>query len=347
MQVPPSPASRSASQDPELSIVIVNWNSREHVRACLQSIERHPSAVRLETIVVDSGSFDGCREMLQGAFPHVVYVQCEDNIGFGLANNFGVSHAHAPRLLLLNPDTEVQPGAIDVLVQAAKSLPQRGILGARLLNSDHSLQQSCVLPSPSIANQVLDSRFLQRKLPRNKLWLSAFTYEPGADPVPVEALSGACMLLSRALFLEVGGFSSDYFMYAEDLDLCFRVRAQGLVNYYVPGARIVHHGGGSSSRAPSVFSTVMARQSLMQLLCKTHNSAYAHAYRASMGLSAAIRLLVLALLSPWWLLRGEARLFLWSLRKWLTILRWSLGLEAWVARYRPGPPQSGDDHVRP
>ncbi len=317
----------------DVSIVIVNWNSSDYVRACVGSILEHTQGVRHEIIVVDSGSYDGCGDMLAAQFPQVRFVQCPDNVGFGRASNLGAQHARAERLLLLNPDTELRSDAISALCAKLDGLPEAGIVGCRLLNSDGSLQGTCVQPYPTILNQVLESRALERRLKAHRCWKTAVAFEGRADAAPVEVIAGACMAIRRTLFDALGGFSRDYFMYGEDVDLCFRARAAGWINYYVPGIELIHHLGGTTQTGPRRFSVVMMRESLNRFLARSRGPHYAAGYRAALTASALARLALIALWTPVALATGRQRAHAASLGKWLWVLRWGLGLERWAVRY--------------
>lgn len=315
---------------PQLSILIVNWNSKDYLLRCLDSIRRNTHLVRYEVIVVDSGSYDDSAELVARDFPEATFVQSAANVGFGRANNLAAQHAQAAHLLLLNPDTEIAPGAIDELYRIGTSLARLGIAGCRLLNTDGTLQTSCVMPLPTIWNQVFDADVLHRLFYGLPLWVNALSYERCASPASVEALSGACMLLERRLFLSLGGFSPEYFMYAEDLDLCLKSLRAGRQNYYIRSVEILHHGGGSSCHTRSSFANIMMRRSLNQLLCKLHGRGYAIAYRGVMGLAAVLRLLCLVTLTPSMLLRRFRSPIVLAGKKWLAILCWSVGLENWL-----------------
>lgn len=323
----------------DLSIVIVNWNSREFLRACLRSISGDTCDIRYEVIVVDSGSFDGCEQMLEQEFPDVRFIQSQRNIGFALANNLGAREARAPVLLFLNPDTEVSAGAIGKLYAEIEKLGRPGVLGARLSNTDGSLQTSCVQPLPTIPNQLFNCDLLLRAFPKIRLWQSAIRFEGAVSPVPVEAVSGACMMIRREVFESLGGYSADYFMYAEDLDLCHRTRAAGLVNYYVRAARIIHHGGGST-RQLSRFAAVMIPESVGRLLRKTRGEAYSVGYRVALCASAVGRLLLLGAGFPVALLLRRRSGWKMSLDKWCAVLSWGLGREGW-AQHAIGREQHG------
>ncbi|MCI0561551.1 MAG: glycosyltransferase family 2 protein [Nitrososphaera sp.] len=318
---------------PDLSIIVVNWNSKNYLRKCIASILGNTFGIEYEIIVVDSASFDGCGEMLQELYPQVRFIQSEHNEGFARANNLGVRYARGSAALFLNPDTEVRGHAIERLYSHLRELPRAGVVGCRLLNSDGTLQTSCVQPMPTILNQVLDAEVLQRWFPKISLWMSATMFEGVTSPAPVEAVSGACMMIHREVFEQVGGFSTDYFMYAEDLDLCYNTRKTGFTNYYINEAEIVHHGGGSTQHRRSRFSEVMIPESISRLLRKTHGDYYSLGYRLALSGAAVVRLAMLVLWLPIWLLKHKTGELGAVFNKWVAILRWGIGLEKWVQEY--------------
>lgn len=309
---------------PVVSIIIVNWNSKDYLRKCLTSLFRHCTAVPLEVIVVDGASFDGCGEMLAQEFPSVQFIQSPDNVGFARANNLGARSAQGEFLLLLNPDTEFTEDSIRIMLDGLRSLPQAGAVGCRLLNDDGSLQTTSTLPFPTILNQVFDSEFLRRRFRNSPLWGMQALYAEPQIPAEVEAISGACILIRRTVFEQVGGFSEQFFMYSEDLDLCCKIKRAGQPGYYLPGTTLIHYGGGSSDQAVSNFSTIMMRHSTCMYLRLHHGPFKALAYRCAMGLTASVRLLCIAPL----LLFGQriVRHGSGSMRKWYAVLHWSLRL---------------------
>jgi hypothetical protein len=312
--------------NPELSVIIVNWNSKDYVRECLRSLHHHCRGTSFEVIVVDGASFDGCEEMLAQEFPPVNFVQSPENIGFGRCNNLGARHALGGHLLFLNPDTEVMEDSITMMMQCFGTLPGAGMVGCRLLNSDRSLQMSCVQSFPTVLNQVIDSHFLRTHFPRWSLWGMEALYNTDDTPAAVEAISGACMLTSKAVFEATGGFAEEYFMFGEDLDICFKIRELGGTVYCVPETSIVHHGGGSTRRYAGNFSQRTMRDSVHRFLKLRRGPLAAACYRAAMTLNALIRLL---LVLPCLLLPGGkvVRHGFGSFHKWRSILGWGLGLE--------------------
>jgi N-acetylglucosaminyl-diphospho-decaprenol L-rhamnosyltransferase len=309
----------------ELSIVIVNWNSKAFLRRCLASVGSHPGGLRCEVIVIDSGSFDGCGEMLAAEHPGVRFIQSPSNIGFARANNAAFRASVGECVLFLNPDTEVVGPAIEVLFQRLQALPDAGVVGCRLLNTDGSVQDTCIQAFPTLLGQFLNSRVLRSAYPRWPMWGKAALLDALDRPAPVEVVSGACFMVRRRVFEQIGMFSEAYFMYAEDLDLCHKSRSRGYTNYFVPDAVVVHHGGGSSEQAGSEFSVVMMRDSIWRFLTATRGRFYGAAYRLSTLLLALARLALLLCLRPLQPLRqGESR---WraSFRKWRAVLGWSFG----------------------
>lgn len=324
---------------PDVSVIIVNWNSRRFLSACLQSIFANSGAVELEVIVIDNASYDGSEEMVRRDFPQVIFIQSRENLGFARANNAAADRATGRNLLFLNPDTEVIGAAIERMSRFLDSKPEAGAVGCKLLNSDGSLQTSCVQAFPTIANQVLDTELLRKAFPRSRLWGTTAFLDERARPAKVEALSGACILVERRAFLEVGRFTEAYFMYAEDMDLCFKLHKAGRRNYYLGNVSATHHGGQSSgANSESQFGNVLMRESIAKFLQLRRGPRYARAYKVALAVSA------LARISTLWLARilslGSYRPGAVSsgLRKWIKVLRWTVGAESWVRNPGAGSP---------
>lgn len=244
-----------------LSILIVNWRSKDYVRKCLRSIEATCADLDPQIVVVDGGSFDGCGEMLAAEFPKVEFVQSPENVGFGRSNNLGFQKVTGTYLLLLNPDTELHPGSVQALLTALKTIPRAAMVGPRLHNPDGTLQKSSVMALPTPLNQALRSELLMKAFPNSRLWGSGEAYT-SLIPTKVEAISGACMLLLSETFRALNGFHPSYFMYAEDMDLCFRIHNRIGEIHHVPASIVTHHGGGSSSSQANTFSVIKKREAL-------------------------------------------------------------------------------------
>jgi len=311
-----------------LSIVIVNWNSKDHLDHCLLSIAATASELNPEIIVVDGGSFDGCAELLAEKHTHVRFIQSKENIGFGRSNNLGINAATGDIVALLNPDTELKPDALQGLIKALERLPNTGAVGPRLLNSNGTLQASCVQAFPTPLNQALDSYFLRKAFPRSGLWKTYDAFHQN-NPSKVEVLSGACIVAWRETLNSIGGFTEDYFMYAEDMDLCKKIHELNQVIYHVPESEIIHLGGGSSSTQFNNFAVVMNLESLEIYMRLRHGQKKALLFRFLMGVSAAVRFGLIKLV----LLLKRSRSSP-SLLRWQAQLSWARGKETWTSQYQ-------------
>ena len=335
------------SAQPDLSIIIINWKSVAFLRKCLRSLNANTRTISFEVIVVDNASGDNCGEMVAREFPSVRYVQSDCNLGFARANNLGFQHASGRNLLFLNPDTEVIASAIESMADVLEKDARAGIVGPKLLNSDGSVQTSCIRPFPSLTSEVLDSELLRQWFPHSRLWGTQALFGGKNAPVAVDAVSGACLMIRRQVFEQIGLFTTSYFMYAEDVDLCLKARQSGWMNLFLPGATVTHHGGQSSrSQDDGNFADIVLRESRLRFFRNRRGPFYAASYRAAIMAAALLRLGALA---AWWTFagreRGSAAL---SLRRWLRILRWALGMESWAKQLgqsseQPGTTPSGAD----
>jgi N-acetylglucosaminyl-diphospho-decaprenol L-rhamnosyltransferase len=339
----------------DLSIIIVNWRSVDLLRSCLCSIYREADGLEFETIVIDNGSFDGSAKLVAKEFPVVIFVQAMSNLGFGRANNLGATRSTGATLLFLNPDTEVKGTALQTLMSQLRGHPEVGIIGGKLLNSDGSIQESCVQAFPTITNQVLNSDFLRRRFRSWRLWGNAVLFSNPRTLVPVDMISGACLMIRRDVFEEIGQFNSELFMYADDLSLCYRAKSAGHEVCYVSDAEVVHHGGSSSARKEDkFFSTILQRQSLFRFFIDTRGRAYAFAYRLTCGIAASLRVLLISLVFPFWSVAGREETLVASLTKWARVFGWCVGFESWatsISLLQEDRGQvsykTGDSHIAP
>ena len=312
----------------DLSIIIINWHSRDYVQKCLKSLFEDKPAGEFEVIVIDNATYDGCEHMLMEGFADVFYIQSDRNLGFGRANNLAAERANGDVVLFLNPDTELRPGAIKRLLSVLYEKKDAGIVSGLLLNSDGSIQTSCLQAFPSILNQVLDFEFLRQWFPRWKMWGMQPLFENLTEPVAVDVVTGAVMMMRYDVFQKVGRFSTDYFMYGEDLDLCHKVMQSGRKVYFSPDAEIVHHDGGATkNKQASDFATVMMRESIYRFFKRNPGGAYAEQYRAAMRWTAHIRLGLFFVMAN---LGMRTRLAA-PRQKWRKVPSWARGGETWAA----------------
>jgi GT2 family glycosyltransferase len=317
----------------DLSIIIVNWKSSAFVRKCIQSIYADSASLRCEILVVDNASGDDCGKMLASEFPDVVFIPSRKNLGFAGANNLAFERSIARNVLFLNPDTELLPGAIQEMLKALYSAPEVALVGAQLLNTDLSLQDSCIQRFPTILNQLFDFDYLRKRCPPSDFFATRPFHDPQAVVTEVDCVSGACMLVKRDIFSAVGMFSNRYFMYTEDVDLCYKIRLAGKKVCYASLARVIHHGGRSSALEPqSHFATIVMRESRWRFMTAWYGGSYAMAYRLTTALSAIARILMLGTaIAVARNTERRSRLFA-AAGKWFKVLRWSLGMEAWAGQ---------------
>jgi GT2 family glycosyltransferase len=299
----------------------------DYLRACLASLYRHTQDITFEVIVINNDARDDCKSLLQ-EFPALHLIETGENLGFARANNLGYSRSQGAFLLFLNPDTEIIGGALARMVAHLRWHPAVGVAGARLLNSDGSLQTSCVQAFPTLGNQLLESQVLRRLVPTWRLWGTRALFQ--GQPPDADFVSGACLMVKRSVFERVGRFGEEYFMYADDLDLCYKVRRAGYTVHCLNECQVIHHGGKSSAQQTDSFSGVLQRESLALFLRKTRGPWYCGAYHAAMAGMALIRLSLIICLIPFsgtGLLQGKAPRSVF--RKWSRILRWALGFAEW------------------
>lgn len=233
----------------KLSIILVNWKTRDITRGALRSIYEQTVGIDFEVIVVDNNSQDGSVEMVQIEFPHTILIKNQSNVGFGRANNQALEIAQGQYLMFLNTDTVVLEGAINKLVDYLDKNPEAMMVGPRLLNSDLTFQHACRRALPNVGNSFFHLFGLTKIFKKNKLINSYKQYV--SDPEitsPTEAISGAAMMFRRQVYQEIGGFDEAFFMYGEDLDFCKRIIDRGWRIMYLSNAKIIHFGGKSSGK---------------------------------------------------------------------------------------------------
>jgi N-acetylglucosaminyl-diphospho-decaprenol L-rhamnosyltransferase len=230
-----------------VDVVVVSYRSRELLRRCLSSLARFPAREGVRTWVVDNGSCDGTAEMVATAFPDVELIELESNLGFAAANNLAIRRGSAPYVLALNPDTRVTAGALDLMVEVMEGDASIGIAGCRLELEDGTFDHAARRSFPTPLSALGHFTRLGRS-DRAPAWLADYR-APSVDRGPVDAVNGAFMLFRRKALDEVGLFDEGYWMYMEDLDICYRFARAGWVTWYEPGATVVHVKAGTSGKA--------------------------------------------------------------------------------------------------
>ena len=232
-----------------MAVIVVNWNAREDLRRCLQSLYAEPVPNITSTVwVVDNASGDGSVEMVRHEFPQAHVIVNTDNRGFSRANNQAIAESESRFVFLLNSDAQVQPGALEALMAFADAHPEAGVIGPKVLNPDGTLQFSC-RRFPNLGAGFFRNTYLGRLFPRNRF---ARNYLMGdvdhTQPRPVDWLSGCAMLIRRDLLEKIGTLDERFFMYCEDVDFCWRCRQSGQEVWYAPDAVVTHAIGASSDK---------------------------------------------------------------------------------------------------
>jgi GT2 family glycosyltransferase len=237
----------------DLYVVVLNYNTRDLLRACLDSLRRQ-TGLAFEACVTDNASSDESADMVAGLFPEVRLVRSPSNAGFSAGNNLGLSAAGWPEngnaryAMLLNPDTVVPDGALAAMVAYADAHPDVGVVGPRLMLPDGTLDKACRrgFPTPEAAFYRFSG--LSRLFPRSpRFGRYNMTFAPEDQELEVDSVVGACMLVRAEALARVGLMDERFFMYGEDLDWCLRIKQLGYRVMYVPSV-IVHHVKRAASR---------------------------------------------------------------------------------------------------
>ncbi len=229
----------------DISFIIVNWNTRDILINCLNSIYKTAGDIDYEICVVDNNSTDGSQEAIRKHFPEVNLIENKTNTGFAHANNQAIKIMQGRFALLLNSDAILQEGAVRNLLSFMDDFPGAGIAGAQLLNDDGSKQNS-IDNFPSLETEVFSKSILRFFFP-NKYPGKSRSYQ---SPIEVDSVIGACMMVREEAMEEVGIFDEDYFIFLEETDWCFRMHKNGWKVYHVPDARVIHLSGYSKRKSP-------------------------------------------------------------------------------------------------
>ncbi|MGJ5620532.1 glycosyltransferase family 2 protein [Sulfitobacter sp. MF3-043] len=282
-----------------VSIVIVNWNTRNILRDCLDSIANQTTLPH-EVIVVDNASTDGSTEMVRQEFPDVELIANTENRGFAAANNQGLKIATGDRLLLLNPDTIILDNAIDVMCAWLDAHPDVGCVGCQVFEDADTIQRTS-FADPGPLNLALIEFGLYRMAPRNRL-LGRPEYGDWDrnSERDVDVVSGMFMLVPRPVFEVVGLLDEAFFVYSEEADWCRRIRDAGWRCVFAPKARILHLEGGSKSTAQIKSRMYVQKQKSKTIYVRKHYGLTGEmATRAIFVSSALLRGLVFGVLGLW------------------------------------------------
>lgn len=276
----------------QLSIVIVNYNVKDLLKKCLESIFKYEKDIEFEVIVVDNNSKDHSPEMLKRDFPQVKLIENNRNLGFSRACNQGIKESRGRYILLLNPDTELTPGGLKKMIDFMDSNPDVGICGPKMMDKEGKLQFSCrsfpsyltaISSSQSILNRIFPDNFLSQKY--------LLKEKNHSQIMEVDWVSGSSLLAKRKMFEKIGLLDQRFYMYVEDVDLCYRAKKFGFSVFYFPPIVIIHHIGKSTQKKK--LSMLVEHHKSMYYFYRKHYSPNVF-FRGTVFLSIWMRLFFIA-----------------------------------------------------
>jgi GT2 family glycosyltransferase len=236
-----------------VSVVIVNFNVREHLLASLRALYASADTT-IEAFVVDNASSDGSADAVEATFPQVAVIRNDENIGFGKASNCGLERANGEFVLLLNPDVIVESDCVKTLASFLMTNPKAAAASPRLRRPDGRLDLAARRGFPTPRAAFYRLTLLSRLFPKSRRFNRYNVGYMREDQVhEIDAGTAACLMMRRSAIEQVGPFDPDYFMYGEDLDLCFRLKKAGWKIFYLPSAVATHVKGASSRQATSAM----------------------------------------------------------------------------------------------
>ncbi len=276
----------------DLSIIIVSWNVASYLEKCLLSIFENPPACPFDVWVVDNASSDQTVHLVQTCFPQVNLIANTVNVGFAEANNQAIRQSTGRYVLLLNPDTLVHPQALQTLVDFMDTHPDAGGAGSLYLSPNGKMQHSC-MPFPTVSKEFW------RLFHLDVIWHYG-TYNMNRwdqhKEREVESLQGACLILRRAVLDEIGLLDPEYFMYTEEVDLCYRIHQKGWKLFWVPQSIITHFGGQSTRQTAREMFLWLYRSKIM-FIRKHFGEREARRYKQVIRLGAMVRIWLIPFMS--------------------------------------------------
>lgn len=279
----------------DVSVIIVNWNTRDILYDCLKSVYEETSGLTCEVIVIDNASDDGSAQMVRNEFKEAILIENSTNRGFAAANNQGLEVAKGRYALLLNSDTVILENAIAKTVTYADANPQAGVLGCRILYPDRTLQTSCFM-FPSLLNLLLSATYLYKLFPTSKVFgRENISWWNRDDEREVDVVTGCFMLVRSKAIEQVGVMDENFFMYGEETDWCYRFKKAGWKCLFSPSGSIIHIHG-ASSKARKCAMELQCRASILHFLRKHKGELYYRLGCIVFALNAFLRI-------PYWFFR--------------------------------------------
>jgi N-acetylglucosaminyl-diphospho-decaprenol L-rhamnosyltransferase len=284
----------------DVAIVIVTWNNASDIERCLASLAGVGKGIEAQIVVIDNASHDGTVEKVRRGYPHVQLIVNTQNVGFAAANNQAFNGTASRYVMLLNPDTSVDAGTIEALVNYMDHRPVAWVAGPMILNPDRTVQRSGVR-FPSLWNLLVESLFLDRLFPKNELFgAHKEVYRNPCEPRSVDYLQGSALMVRREALEKVGGLDEGFFMYFEETDWCFRIKQAGGDVQYAPVGSVIHFGGEAFAHFDE-RRLVYYHRSMLRFFRKHSPGSRLLGLRAILAVRSCIRLLIwvaISLASP-------------------------------------------------
>lgn len=259
----------NSSETFDLIISIVSYNSLRFLKECLDSIYKNPPGSRYKVVIVDNASTDGTPGFIEKNYPEAVLISNNKNIGFAAANNKAIKSTRSDYILLINSDCEVYGGSLDKLMKFIDENPEIGIAGPKIIGSNGSIQLSC-RNFPSFFNATAHT-LLANIYPDNPFSKKYKLMDVSRDrPFKVDWVSGSAMIIRRIALADTGLLDENYFMYVEDLDICYRMWQANWKVYYMPDSEILHHTGGSGGG--NIKSSLRMQKSVFYFFWKNYKN---------------------------------------------------------------------------
>jgi GT2 family glycosyltransferase len=313
----------------DVSIIIVNWNTKELLADCIRSIIERTENLKYKIIVVENNSIDGSAEMIRSQFPYVNLIESKMNLGFAKGNNRALAEVLGKYILYMNPDTELKTNAIYGIANFLDTYLEYGAAGCKILNSDGSIQFTCARTFPSPFRQFCSLSMLNRLFPQSEFFSTVeMTYWDHSNSREIDCLSGAFMMVRKTLVDKLHGFDENLFMYAEDVDLCFRIKRMGGKIYYLAKEEIYHFEGSGTRKNPNPnFSSLFQKESNYYFIQKHFGTAVGCRFKIATFIGSLARLVMLVLLIPYLLICSSNCNFdiNRAINKYYNILLWSVG----------------------
>tara|TARA_R100000908_G_scaffold35437_1_gene16183 strand:+ start:3247 stop:5334 length:2088 start_codon:yes stop_codon:yes gene_type:complete len=273
----------------DISVVIVNYKVKEYIANLLNSLQRSAEDLTLEIFVVDNASGDDSIPYLKKRFPDVHYIQNEENVGFGIANNQAIEKAQGKYTLIINPDTLVSEDTLETLVSHMEENEKCGAAGCKILNPDGTFAPESRRSVPAIWSAACKVFGLNSLFPKSKLFGKYYLSWLGEDePSKVPVLSGSFMFWRTGVLKKLGGFDERFFMYGEDIDLCYRIQETGYHIDYVPDTSIIHYKGESTKKGDLRYIRLF-NKALYQFFDKQYSSRYSFIFKVLIYLAIMMR----------------------------------------------------------